>query len=153
MQDFHGFFTKAFIAFTNFTAREGQIINLIKNNEVAVIILMIFTTTLSKIWVNIFWNTIPIFTDFFLEEVADLNFFTLTDKVNPVNTFYNMHFLHRIVLNKLNEIPIKLIKTEDFFNNEFTFLLFKELSILLIPRFWFLYVVPLIDPMSTLNSS
>ena len=49
MQDFHGFLTKAFIVFTNFTAREGQIINLIKNNEVAVIILMIFTTTLSKI--------------------------------------------------------------------------------------------------------
>ena len=49
MQDFHGSFTKAFIVFTNFTAREGQIINLIKNNEVAVIILMIFTTTLRKI--------------------------------------------------------------------------------------------------------
>ena len=111
MQKFHGFFTKAFIVFTNFTERDGQIINLIKNNEVAVVILMIFTTTLRKIWVNIFWNTIPIFKDFFLEEVSDLNFFTLTDKVSPVNIFYNMHFLHAIVLNKLNEIPIKLIKT------------------------------------------
>ena len=42
------FFTKAFIVFTTFTDKEGQIINLIKTNEIPVIILMRFTIALRK---------------------------------------------------------------------------------------------------------
>ena len=48
MQNFNRFFTKDFTVFTSFTEKEGQIINLIKSNEIAVIILIIFTTELTK---------------------------------------------------------------------------------------------------------
>ena len=41
-------FTKTIIAFHNFTDKEGQIITLIKSNEIAFIILMIFAITLTK---------------------------------------------------------------------------------------------------------
>ena len=48
MQTFNCFFTKVFIVFTTFTGKEGQIINLIKTNEILVIILMRFTIALRK---------------------------------------------------------------------------------------------------------
>ena len=48
MQKFNSFFTKAFIVFTTFTEKEGQIINFIKTNEISVIILMRFTIALRK---------------------------------------------------------------------------------------------------------
>ena len=47
MQKFSSFFTKAFIVFTTFSEKEGQIINFIKTNEIPVIILMRFTTALA----------------------------------------------------------------------------------------------------------
>ena len=46
--EFNVFFTKAFMVLANFTVKEDQIINLIKSNEIAVIMLMIFTRTLTK---------------------------------------------------------------------------------------------------------
>ena len=48
MQKFKNFFTKAFILFTTFTEKEGQIINFIKTNEIPVTILVIFTIALTK---------------------------------------------------------------------------------------------------------
>ena len=48
MQKFLKNFTKTIIAFHNFTDKEGQIITLIKSNEIAFIILMIFAITLTK---------------------------------------------------------------------------------------------------------
>ena len=48
MQKFLKNFTKTIIAFPNFTDKEGQIIKLIKSNEIAFIILMIFAITLTE---------------------------------------------------------------------------------------------------------
>ena len=48
MQKFNSFFTKAFILFNTFTEKKDQIINQIKTNEIAVIILIIFTIELTK---------------------------------------------------------------------------------------------------------
>ena len=48
MQKFNRFFTKAFIVFTTFTEKEGQIINFMKINEIPVIIQMRFTIALRQ---------------------------------------------------------------------------------------------------------
>ena len=48
MQKFLKNFTKTIIAFPNFTDKEGQSIKLIKSNEIAFIILMIFAITLTE---------------------------------------------------------------------------------------------------------
>ena len=47
-QKLNSSFTKAFIVFTTVNEKEGQVINLIKTNEIPVIILMRFTIALTK---------------------------------------------------------------------------------------------------------
>lgn len=94
MQKFNSFFTKAFILFTTFTEKEGQIINLIKTNETPVIILMIFTVALTKTLTSYILNyDTKIYTFFSYKKFLTLKFFTFNDKVSPANIFYNMHFL------------------------------------------------------------
>ena len=48
MQTFKKNFTQTIIAFPNFIDKEGKIIKLIKSNEIAFIILMIFAIILTK---------------------------------------------------------------------------------------------------------
>ena len=48
MQTFRKNFTQTIIAFPNFIDKEGKIIKLIKSNEIAFIILMIFAIILTK---------------------------------------------------------------------------------------------------------
>ena len=48
MEKFLKFFTKTVIAFRKFTDKEGQFITLIKSNEFAFIIFIVFAKTLTK---------------------------------------------------------------------------------------------------------
>ena len=94
MEKFLKFFTKTVIAFRKFTDKEGQFITLIKSNEFAFIIFIVFAKTLTKTLSQYILNYITsIYRFFSYKKFLTLKFFTFTDKVNPLNIFHIIRFL------------------------------------------------------------